>query len=288
MANKVKSLLGGPGFYAVLALCVLAVGVGGYFLLFGEPAQTEAPTGPDTAASAPVEDLPEHEPVVETVPPEEPEEETEPVVMPEVTIPVDDTPVVAEEPHVVVLPIQGEVLTAFSVDQLLYNETLDDWRTHDGVDIAAAEGDAVLAACAGTVSSITDDPLMGTTVVIQHSGGYETTYANLQVEPAVETGDTVSAGQTIGAVGTTAAAEAAPSFSAAMERIPLPQPRSSTRSPCRVWASTPSRHSWVEAWDPVPKVRPGLRYSGLRPWGIGSSRSHWGTTYSRWPIARGL
>ena len=53
MANKVKSLLGGPGFYAVLALCVLAVGVGGYFLLFGEPAQTEAPTGPDTAASAP-------------------------------------------------------------------------------------------------------------------------------------------------------------------------------------------------------------------------------------------
>ena len=60
--------------------------MGGYFLLFGEPAQTEAPTGPDTAASAPVEDLPEHEPVVETVPPEEPEEETEPVVMPEVTI----------------------------------------------------------------------------------------------------------------------------------------------------------------------------------------------------------
>ena len=82
------------------------------------------------------------------------------------------------------------------------------WATggpHDGVDIAAAEGDAVLAACAGTVSSITDDPLMGTTVVIQHSGGYETTYANLQAEPAVETGDTVSAGQTIGAVGTTAA-----------------------------------------------------------------------------------
>ena len=139
----------------------------------------------------------------------EPEEEPEPVVMPEVPIPVEDTPVVAEEPHVVVLPIQGEVLTAFSVDQLLYNETLDDWRTHDGVDIAAAEGDAVLAACAGTVSSITDDPLMGTTVVIQHSGGYETTYANLQAEPAVETGDTVSAGQTIGAVGTTAAAEAA-------------------------------------------------------------------------------
>ena len=209
MANKVRSLLGGPGFYAVLALCIVAAGVGGYFLLLREDPQAAVPAVPDTEASAPAEDLPEHEPVVETVPPEEPEEETEPVVMPEVTVPVDDTPVVAEEPHVVVLPIQGEVLTAFSVDQLLYNETLDDWRTHDGVDIAAAEGDAVLAACAGTVSSITDDPLMGTTVVIQHSGGYETTYANLQAEPAVEMGDTVSAGQAIGAVGTTAAAEAA-------------------------------------------------------------------------------
>ena len=52
MANKVKSLLGGPGFYAVLALCVLAVGVGGYFLLFGEPAQTEAPTGPGASLTA--------------------------------------------------------------------------------------------------------------------------------------------------------------------------------------------------------------------------------------------
>lgn len=197
MANKVKSLLGGPGFYAVLALCVLAVGVGGYFLLFGEPAQTEAPTRPghgslrtgggpagartgggdrasggtgggDGARSS----------------------------CREVTIPVDDTPVVAEEPHVVVLPIQGEVLTAFSVDQLLYNETLDDWRTHDGVDIAAAEGDAVLAACAGTVSSITDDPLMGTTVVIQHSGGYETTYGQSPGGARRGDGDTVSAGQT--------------------------------------------------------------------------------------------
>ena len=122
---------------------------------------------------------------------------------------MDDTPVVAEEPQVVVSPLQGEVVAAFSVDQLLYNETLDDWRTHDGVDIAAAEGDAVLAACAGTVAVRHDDPLMGTTVVLGHSDGYETTYANLQAEPPVEEGETVTAGQAIGAVGTTAAAESA-------------------------------------------------------------------------------
>ena len=179
MANKIKSLLGGGGFYAVLALCVVAVGVGGYFLLLRQEPQQEVPEEtPDVQTTAPAE-LPEHEPVVETVPMEEPEEEREPmeepeeerepVSMPEVT--VDDTPVAAEAPSVVVSPLQGEVVAAFSVDQLLYNETLDDWRTHDGVDIAAAAGDAVLAASAGTVLSVTDDPMMGTTVVIGHSDG---------------------------------------------------------------------------------------------------------------------
>lgn len=206
MANKIKSLLGGGGFYAVLALCVVAVGVGGYFLLLRQEPQQEVPEEtPDVQTTAPAE-LPEHEPVVETVPMEEPEER-EPVSMPEVT--VDDTPVAAEAPSVVVSPLQGEVVAAFSVDQLLYNETLDDWRTHDGVDIAATAGDAVLAASAGTVLSVSNDPMMGTTVVIGHSGGYETTYANLQTDPLVEEGESVSAGQAIGAVGTTAAAESA-------------------------------------------------------------------------------
>lgn len=95
------------------------------------------------------------------------------------------------------------------MDELIYNPTLEDWRTHDGVDIFAKPGTTVLAACSGTVSSITDDAMMGTTVVIDHDGGYQTTYANLQATPTVQEGDTVSAGEIIGAVGTTAAAETA-------------------------------------------------------------------------------
>jgi murein DD-endopeptidase MepM/ murein hydrolase activator NlpD len=95
------------------------------------------------------------------------------------------------------------------MDQLLYNPTLEDWRTHDGVDIAAAEGSSVLAASAGTVVAVDDDVLMGTTVVIEHSGGYHTLYANLQSPPLVKAGDAVSAGQLIGTVGTSAAAESA-------------------------------------------------------------------------------
>lgn len=214
MEHKLKSVLCGTGFYLLLAVCLITAAVSGWFLLFGrdEPVQTEE-EAPPAAVSAPVQNayVPEPEPEEE----EPPVEASAPVeveivpTMPEVE--VDDTPVMAEPPRLVVEPLKGEVLMAFSMDQLVYSPTLADWRTHDGVDISAKPGATVLAATAGTVSSVEDDPLMGTTVVIDHEGGYTTTYANLQAKPTVQPGDLVTAGQIIGAVGTTASAEAAQS-----------------------------------------------------------------------------
>lgn len=214
MENKLKSVLSGTGFYVLLAICLVVAGVSGYFLLFAKDEPAVEDTLPPAQVSAPVEELyvPEaedvEEPQVETAAPAPVEVEIVPT-MPE--IPVDDTPVIAEAPRLVVSPLKGEVLMAFSVDQLVYSPTLADWRTHDGIDISAKPGTTVLAATAGTVSSVEDDPLMGTTVVIAHEGGYETTYSNLQATPTVLPGDLVTAGQIIGAVGTTAAAESAQS-----------------------------------------------------------------------------
>lgn len=206
MQKKMQSVLGGAGFYAVLALCVAAAGVGGYFLLFDRPA---AETPPQQAVSAPAPEEVDP-PVVETVRPVPVAVETPPVPMPEEEVPVDhDAPVVAEAPNLIVEPLRGEVITAFSVEELVYSPTLEDWRVHTGIDIAAQAGTTVLAACSGTVADVTDDALMGTTVIIDHSGGYQTTYANLQAKPNVEKGDSVSAGQIVGAVGTTSAAESA-------------------------------------------------------------------------------
>ena len=203
--KKWEALRGSAGFYITLAVCLLVVGVSGWALLSGrgeEPAIVEEDPVPEVSAPAPEVTEPEPE-VVETVEPEPIEVETAP--MPEVE--VDDTPVVAQAPRLVVSPLNGQVLTAFSVDRLVYDVTMDDWRIHDGVDIFAKPGTTVLAACSGTVLAVEDDPMMGTTVTISHDGGYQTTYANLQAQPTVEEGDTVSAGQIIGAVGTTAKAE---------------------------------------------------------------------------------
>ena len=104
-------------------------------------------------------------------------------------------------------PLDGTTVTVFSVTELMYDETMADWRTHDGVDIKAEEGDAVKTAAAGTVKEVRYDDLMGVTVVISHADGYETQYSSLQQEPPVEQGKKVMAGDIIGRVGSTAAAE---------------------------------------------------------------------------------
>ena len=208
MQHKWEALRGSAGFYVTLAVCLLVAGISGYFLLVNReepPAESETPVM-DTAteAPAPVVEVAEEPEVIEVI--SSAPKATEITSMPEV--PVDDTPVTPEAPRIIVSPLKGEVLTAFSVDQLVYNPTLEDWRIHDGLDISADAGTSVLAASSGTVLSVEDDALMGTTVTLEHDGGYQTTYASLQADPAVEVGDSVSAGQIIGAVGT-APAEAA-------------------------------------------------------------------------------
>lgn len=212
MSKRWDAIRGSAGFYVTMAVCLLVIGVSSYYLLFNqkkpEPQTADTGTPPvETYVTAPAPELeePEEPPVVETLSPKP--AEVPPPAMPEIEL--DDTPVVAEAPLQIVTPLDGEVVTAFSMDQLVYNPTLQDWRTHDGVDISAEAGTTVLAACAGTVLSVSDDALMGTTVVVNHDGGYQTVYSNLQAAPNVEAGESVSAGQILGAVGATAAAEAA-------------------------------------------------------------------------------
>ena len=204
--SKWETIKGSAGFFATMAVFLLAVGLSGYFLLLDKeeeplPAIVEEPV--ETTVSAAVEEVPE--PVVEVLTPE-PVQETPPP-MPEIE--VDDTPVIAEAPKLIVTPVHGEVLMAFSMEELTYNPTMEDWRTHNGIDIAAEAGTAVGAAADGEVYTVYDDETMGMTVVIRHEGGYTTSYASLAEDVAVDPGDKVTAGQTIGYVGATALLESA-------------------------------------------------------------------------------
>ena len=104
-------------------------------------------------------------------------------------------------------PVEGDVSREYSVDALKYDVTMDDWRTHDALDISAEPGQEVHAAADGKVTSVEKDELYGTTVTIDHGAGMKTSYSNLEDTPTVAAGDSVKAGDTIGAVGASAICE---------------------------------------------------------------------------------
>ena len=79
---------------------------------------------------------------------------------------------------------------------------------HRGVDYAAPAETPVLAAAGGTVLAAGYNYILGYYVVLDHGNSpqgdrYATLYAHLYGSPAVAAGDAVTAGQTIGAVGST-------------------------------------------------------------------------------------
>ena len=198
-----RGRLADVGFYTALAACVGIVGICAYSLFTPHETAEMAPL-PVTPRSVAAEEV--EPPIAESAAASAPIAQAKP---PAPAPAMPEAPVEAEEPRVVVAPLQGEIVTAFAADHLLYNETLGDWRVHEGVDLAAEAGTEVLAACAGHVVSVTNDVLMGTSVVIDHADGYQTVYANLLPQSELIAGEDVSAGQIIGAVGAPAAAEAA-------------------------------------------------------------------------------
>lgn len=98
-------------------------------------------------------------------------------------------------------PAGGAVTKDYSMDGLVYSKTMGDWRVHQGLDIAANQGEVVKSAAEGKVSGITHDPLYGTTVVVNQNDGLMVYYRGLAKEPAVREGENISAGATIGTVG---------------------------------------------------------------------------------------
>ena len=190
------------GYYILLGLCVVAVGVSGYFFVTGALRETEQM---QEVLSIPA--------TVEEADRQPAEKKTDTPA--QTTAPAEDTIVqqpvesVMVQTPTVVLPVSGEVLRDHAMDRLVYDETTRDWRVHNGVDLAAEPGQDVKAARAGTVLAVYEDEYYGMTVVLEHDGGYTSRYCNLAETVQAAVGESVSAGQTIGKVGATALIESA-------------------------------------------------------------------------------
>ena len=192
--KQMEQFLEGHGFYMVMLLCAVIIGVSIWSLL-KKPADfsPDEPEFDETLSEVlPVEYEPEMPDLIETEP-EEIEQE------------IEETASELTE----VWPVEGVVQRDYSMDKLQYDQTMSDWRTHDGVDISAEVGTKVMALRSGTVTKIASDDLYGTSVWIDHGNGLEICYANLEQIPTVYEGDTVSAGDVIGSVGETSKCESA-------------------------------------------------------------------------------
>mgnify|MGYP001045504921 FL=1 len=216
--NKLGDFAMGKGFYIVLFLCIATIGISGYYLLktVVNDTRATAPAGGNASVTLPDQSVarpttpkpPETTPAKPSVP------STKPAAQPDDPEPVkDDAPQPDTQPSketlskVFTWPVQGTVLRDFSVETLSLDPTLGDWRTHGGLDIAAAQGVKVLSISAGTVEQVYTDAMMGATVVVDHGGGLKSWYCNLAEDVTVQAGDKVDIGSELGAVGSSAIAE---------------------------------------------------------------------------------
>ncbi len=206
------------GLLLAAGLCVVAAGVAGVNVvnrmidslgakpqassLTDTPLSVPQPALPDELQEAPVANPQQGVPVTPQKPADKkPADSTaqEPAVS-DPTGPADEsaqpTPTETAAPSVV-RPVAGAVMADFSGEELLYNTTMDDWRTHNGTDFAAAYGETVCSMTSGTVKAVYEDPLWGWTVEVQSPEGL-LRYAGLAHKPAVRQDAAVKAGDALG------------------------------------------------------------------------------------------
>lgn len=98
-----------------------------------------------------------------------------------------------------VWPIVGDILINYSMDKTIYFPTLQQYKYHPAIVISATEGETITAAAEGRVISVSYDPQLGNTVVMDLGNQYELTYGQLD-NITVSEGSYVTTGDIIGSV----------------------------------------------------------------------------------------
>lgn len=212
MKNKNKSgknvinFLNGKGFYAVMCICFIAIGVAAWSGMEG----LKNKRGKNSTASLP--------PVVSNQGtdtakvPSAPEKTDEQMPTPSADIPKKsesktDTvekgsaeEAVSPAATYFISPVLGDIIKGFSDSELQYSMTYKDMRLHKGVDIAADVGAPVTAAGDGTVIAVYKDVFEGSVVEIDHGNNIIVRYCGLNAMPCVKEGDKVDSSTQIGTV----------------------------------------------------------------------------------------
>ncbi|MBQ9544259.1 MAG: peptidoglycan DD-metalloendopeptidase family protein [Clostridia bacterium] len=211
MKDDLKRKDNSRGIYIALAICMLAIVCIGVYSAVSNvfdppsspvPKSTKAQSAAPGASSAP--------PATSAAPrtsaaPLSTEANIPKPDKDDVSISVVETP----SQKTFTLPVTGKILNGYSDDVLVYSVTMNDYRVHNGVDLAAPAGTPVLCFTDGTVGDVYEDPLMGCTVVVDHADGLRSVYQNLDADlpDGISVGKALKTGDVIGLVGESALIE---------------------------------------------------------------------------------
>lgn len=97
------------------------------------------------------------------------------------------------------LPVKTTAVT--SKYEFVYDQTLDRYCVHQGMDFEGKAGDEVCAVLDGTVSKVVTDHLLSENyVTITHANGISTTYKYIDAKSGLKEGDAVKKGDVIGTI----------------------------------------------------------------------------------------
>ena len=200
--HRIWSFIKAKGFYIALALCITGAGTAAWLTaqntISGIREQQQKPpavTEQGEGNQWDYEDILQQQTGGEANTPK-PSLPTSPSPTPENPAPTQSAAADAPQPPAksepaaplcFCLPVQGaKTIAPFSGGELVKNHTLNVWRTHDGIDLAAEKGTVVTAAEAGTVSAVTMDPMWGGTVAVDHTDGTQTIYCGIAPAKALK------------------------------------------------------------------------------------------------------
>lgn len=182
--SRFKRFMNGRGFYVTLAVCLLAVGgvavaTFGETLFVRESGESSSPNSDTAPVEQIVSDLPDERKTTTTT-----------------TATTTTTTTTTAAADLYILPFGNAVQKAYSDGKPAYSLTMGDWRTHDGTDFAGELGQKVKALADGKVTAVSESPLWGTMITVDH--GMEVLSRYYGVKPAVKAGDSVKVGDTLG------------------------------------------------------------------------------------------
>ncbi len=204
------------GVYIALSLCVLGAGIAGF-----SSADNKTPSLSDVQITKPAETVTIAEKVKDypaeqyeikinideftTVKPEEPDTaavfDNSAKSIDEVQNENAGEETAQNEEKFFTAPLSGGIGMDFSMGIPVFSETLQDYRTHNGVDFKGVKGDSVKTVSEGTVTSVQKNAVWGNTVTIDHGDGIVSSISGLADEALISTGAKVYDGTIIGIIG---------------------------------------------------------------------------------------